>query len=41
MAEEYSIVSVYDIYLIHSSIDVHVLAIVNSAEMNIEEPLTF
>jgi len=35
------LLSVYNIYLIHSSVDVHVLAIVNSAEMNIEGPLTF
>ena len=45
-AEENSIVCMYSLYLIHSSVDghcvfLHVSAIVNSAEMNIAGPLTF
>ena len=46
MAEDYTIVYIYNIYLIHSSVNghcvcFHVLAIVNCAEMNIFGPLNF
>ena len=46
MAEKYSIVYMYYIFFIHSSVDgclgfFHVLAIVNSAEMNIEVHVYF
>ena len=46
MAEKYSIVSVYTIYFIHSSLDghidcFHVLAIVNSAAVKIGMPVSF
>ena len=46
MAEDYTIVYIYNIYLIHSSVNghcacFHVLAIVNCAETNIFRPLNF
>ena len=46
MAEEYSIVYMYRIFFIHSSVDrhlgcFHVLAIINSAAMNIEVHVSF
>uniref|UniRef100_A0A4X1TX04 Uncharacterized protein n=1 Tax=Sus scrofa TaxID=9823 RepID=A0A4X1TX04_PIG len=46
MAEEYSIVYIYHIFLIHSSVDghlgcFHVLAIMNSAEVNIQTHVSF
>ena len=46
MAEQYSIVYMYQIFFIHSSVDghlgcFHVLAIVNSAVMNISFHISF
>ena len=46
MAEYYSIMYMYHIFLIHSSVDrhldcFHVLAIMNSAAMNIGERVSF
>ena len=46
MAEQYSIVYMYHVFFIHSSVDgqlgfFHVLAIVNSAAMNIEVYVSF